>query len=304
MATSLFKQVAAYQGHKGGVYGLAVNTLQQKIYTAGSDSFIVEWDLDGTDGKLIARANGIVYRLSYINAGHLLLAGNSLGGVHVIDTKNNAEIRLLKPFEKEIFCIAWFQETETCAVASADGQVIFYNRQFEPLAHIRISNAKIRSMVYHAGTQLYYAGTAEGKIIAINASRYKVVQEVQAHRPGWSVNCMCVSADNSMLISGGRDAMLNSFDLTTGLTPVLKIPAHNYAIYSVEPSPNKKYLLTASRDKTVKVWDADTMHVIQRLEPVGDKAHSYSINCAAWIDGRHLVCAGDAREIYIFDCAE
>lgn len=300
MPPTMFTQIQACQGHKGSIYGMAVDRLQKKIFTAGSDSFIVEWAPNAEDGKLMARANGIVYSLSYIEWDGLLIAGNSEGAVHVIDTKNNSEIRLLKPFDKEVFCTIWIEATSTLAIGSADGQVIFYNKEFEPLSLIKISNAKIRSLVYESNTHQYYVGTAEGKIIAVDASEYKVKQEVQAHQQGWSVNCLCLLADEAVLVSGGRDAMLNSFDLKNGLAPLQKIPAHNYAIYSLQLSPDNKKLLTASRDKTVKVWDAHTLQVLQRMIPAGSRAHSYSINCAMWIDNHHLACVGDAREVYFF----
>ena len=77
----------------------------------------------------------------------------------------------------------------------------------------------------------------------------------------------------------------------------MSIPAHNYAIYEIGFDPTGKYFATASRDKTVKIWDYNSMGVIERLAGNDGKGHINSVNTLLWMKNGTLLTAGDDRAI-------
>jgi WD40 repeat protein len=56
---------------------------------------------------------------------------------------------------------------------------------------------------------------------------------------------------------------------------------------------------TASRDKTLKIWDVATQEIIQRIEQTNE-GHLNSVNTLLWMDDNTLVSAGDDRSINIW----
>jgi len=63
------------------------------------------------------------------------------------------------------------------------------------------------------------------------------------------------SPDGKFLLTGGRDAHLNIWQ-TDSYELIKSIPAHNWAIYDIVFNPDTTLFATASRDKTIKIWDA------------------------------------------------
>jgi len=89
---------------------------------------------------------------------------------------------------------------------------------------------------------------------------------------------------------------LKVFDLEN-FEEVKSIPAHNFAIYDIVFDPSGKYFATASRDKSVKIWDYELMSVLERLEGNDGKGHINSVNKLMWMQDGTLLSAGDDRAI-------
>ncbi|MEM9261488.1 MAG: hypothetical protein AAGA62_17745 [Bacteroidota bacterium] len=117
----------------------------------------------------------------------------------------------------------------------------------------------------------------------------------QANEP--SVFCVAFQPGFPRIISGGRDAQLRFFDLAYSRLPAANITAHLSTINDLAFDPTGRYLATASRDKTVKLWEVDTWQLLKFDEVVRDRGHVNSVNTLLWLDERTLITAGDDRRI-------
>jgi WD40 repeat protein len=110
-----------------------------------------------------------------------------------------------------------------------------------------------------------------------------------------SVNAAAFHPTENILLSGSRDAHLRIWDTTIWKT-IDSVPAHNYAIYSICYSADRKVFFTASRDKSIKVWNADNFSFLQKADKLNSDGHQHSVNKIISFD-KWLISCGDDKKI-------
>lgn len=80
--------------------------------------------------------------------------------------------------------------------------------------------------------------------------------------------------------------------------PKLVLPVgHTKTIYSAQFSPDSKYVVTASKDKTAKMWESSSGKLLYSLE-----GFDYSVNSAQFSpDGKNIVTASSDKTIKIWE---
>jgi WD repeat-containing protein 61 len=287
-----------FTGHQGSIYALAQSKDSTAFYTGAGDKIVAQWDLNQLgDGNLIAKATDSIYCLLLLPAQNRLLIGQGSGGVHVVHLEANKEERLLKLHDQAVFCIAQSDKHGLLFTLGGDGIVCVLNDlTFEVIRRIRLSEKKLRSMIINKEEDRAFIGCGDGSIVEFSIPSFEIAHRFQAHGVDFSVNALCFSPDESKVLSGSRDAHLNIFQ-ADNYELISSIPAHNYAIYDIAFDPTGNYFATASRDKTVKIWDANTWSVLERLEGNDGKGHINSVNKLLWLNDGTLLSAGDDRAV-------
>jgi len=285
-------------GHTSGVYDLI--KLSDKIFlSASGDRLVVSWNIDQPEqGNLIARASDSIYSICYLEGKNELLIGQAKGEIHVIDLSNNQEKRLLKINDKGIFSIVENKSKSKVYVLGGDGVFsVLSSIDYSLIFKRKISTMKLRSVFFDEELNRTFVGCGEGMFYVFDDDTMEVTYSNQLSKQGFSVNAI-INYTDEILLCGGRDAHLRWVD-KKDYTVVNAIPAHNYAIYKISFSPDKKVFATASRDKILKIWDANTNQVIQRIEQSSD-GHLNSVNTLLWMDNNTLISAGDDRSINVW----
>ena len=84
---------------------------------------------------------------------------------------------------------------------------------------------------------------------------------------------------------------------------IAEIPAHNYVIYDIISMNDGHNFITASRDKTIKIWNTGNLSFLQRIDlKVG--GHRHSVNCLAKIAEDAFSSGSDDKRIIVWDKAE
>ena len=93
------------------------------------------------------------------------------------------------------------------------------------------------------------------------------------------VNCLAFNATGTTLATGGQDGILRFWDMTkkepgtpkTITAHEIAQPKQPQAIYSLVWLPDGKQIITASNDRSIKVWDVDGLKLVREIKPGADK---------------------------------
>lgn len=118
-----------------------------------------------------------------------------------------------------------------------------------------------------------------------------------------SVTC---NKDASLIYFGGIDNDLYGFDVRKPDQALLSLSGHREATTSVELSPDGSYLLSYSRDNTVRVWDAKPFSQREnrcvKIFVGGTHDAENHLLRASWAPNGARVAAGSAdRCVYVWD---
>lgn len=287
---------AEFAAHHGAVYTFCSGPDENHFFSAGSDRNVLLWDLKNSNNpNLVAKSPSIVLSLQYIPNKDLLLIGQAEGGIHVISLKEKKEIHYLKAQSNYLFKMLYIEEKEELISAAGDGTIAVWSlNTFDKLWQKEFSKKKLRALAFNRERDEICLGTGEGKLYFLNAKDYSIKTEMEAFRS--SINALCYW-DEHRLIIGEKDAYLTEVDVDT-FKQIQELPAHNWAIYDMVMLPGLNRLITASRDKTIKLWDSTSLQVLQRLEGRAMQAHSHSVNCLLWNEANQcLMSSGDDGKI-------
>ena len=120
------------------------------------------------------------------------------------------------------------------------------------------------------------------------------------------VPCLTVFIVASLLFSS------SVFSLEPPSEPILRLEtgAHAGRIYRLAADGEGKYVVSASMDKTVRIWEGKSGKLLSVLRPpIGDDMEGELYALALSPDGKTIACAGytgkdwGERSIYLFDIA-
>lgn len=290
------KQIHRFVGHSGAIYSLSSGLAAGTILSGSSDKFVAQWNLQTLNPEKFAlRLSSPVYAIKLLADEKILLIGTSSGMVHIIDLEKKEEIKVIQVFSVGIFDIK--TTNGKFFVASSDGHLAIGNlADYSITRIIKISNSKIRQL--DAYQNFLAVASGDGFIRVFDVGDFSLIHSWFAHN--LSANAVKF-LPNGNLLSGGRDAYLKLWNADNNFGLEKAIPAHNFAIYSIAIQPLGQMIATASRDKTVKIWNND-LTVLARLDKVKMDGHLNSVNVICWdaFTG-YLISAGDDRSIIVWD---
>ena len=294
--------IAAFAGHRSAVYALAPDGDAHSFLSAGSDGTIVRWHVDQpADGAGIAQLPRPVFSMLAVD--DRVIAGLDDGAIHVLDTATKSEVRHLRLHGKGVFGLLPLQHRALIASAGGDGSVGLWQwPTMELLRQIPLCDAKVRGLALSGDGHWLAAGCNDGFVRVLDTAHFNELMTLNAHVRG--AYGVAFHPSKPVLLTGGRDGHLRAWRMPKVPIPseqgnwemVLDIPAHQGSIYHIAFSPDGKYIATASRDKTAKVWEAVSLEPIARLDRIAG-GHTHSVNSLLWLSDGTLLTAGDDKRI-------
>jgi len=279
---------AAFSGHQGAVYCVAPAMQDGFFLSGGSDTNVVEWDLsEKANPRIAARSAGVIYSLLALREKSLLFIGNNQGGIHVVDLLEKKEIHYWMTHQSGVFDLKWMPHSNEIWAAGADGVLSIWNAEtLENKALLKISDQKIRKIEMAPHHSIAALACSDGCIYLLNENHSLETLNPQAD----AVNAIAFSPNGNYLLSGTKNAHLQVWDWPNRKC-MEQIPAHNFALYGIQFTGDGRHFITISRDKTIKLWDAETFSVLQRIDKETG-GHINSVNSGFWDEHSGMFISG------------
>jgi len=298
-----FNQIASLIEHKAAVYALCEGAETHEIFSAGSDRHVIKWNLKSLKAEaVVAKSPTTIISLAYLKKWNYILIGQVEGGVHIIDLNKGEEFRYLKVHKGYIFDILFIEEKEELVFSSGDGSISIWSvPDFKLLFQQQLTENKIRRMDYSIHRNELAVGLGDGRLAYLSLEDWRVLG--YSNRYSSAINSLSYHSNASYILAGEKNAQLHQIHFNESAEDE-KLAAHYWAIYDIafDPSSNGQLFATASRDKTIKIWDAHTLKVLKRFEGFADKGHTHSVNSLLWAKyNNYLISAGDDKSLKIWN---
>uniref|UniRef100_A0A182P7K7 Small-subunit processome Utp12 domain-containing protein n=1 Tax=Anopheles epiroticus TaxID=199890 RepID=A0A182P7K7_9DIPT len=191
----------------------------------------------------------------------------------------------------------YHRQLRIMVVAFSCGSFYLYELPDVNLIHsLSISEASIGSVTFNdTGDWLALGVSSLGQLLVWEWQSEQYIMKQQEHSQG--MNCLSYAPDGHQLVTGGQDGKVKLWNVTSGFC-VVTFSEHTSSVMAVEFSRNKKFLVSASLDGTVRAYDViryRNFRTFTSPEPV--QFASVAVDFSG-----ELVAAGgqDSFEIYIW----
>ncbi|MCS6917137.1 MAG: hypothetical protein RMK52_03685 [Chitinophagales bacterium] len=282
-------------GHRGSVYALAAGG-EGEFFSAGSDGLLLGWQQHGQPRR-VSSFPVQIFSLCYLSGANHLLAGSMHGEVFVADAQTGSLLHQLNLHTDSVFRIAHFQDRiytvskdGTVTVLSADGR-------YTELHRWKPGRQALRSLAAHSHCPLAIGG-ADGQILLFDRLTGQIRATLSG--PQATVFCLTYDSEGQRLYAGSRDARLYVFNPFSGAVQQ-QINAHMFTINDLKLIYDDAWLVTASRDKSIRIWNTQNLELKLSLKAESNGGHSHSVNALLWMpQWQELISAGDDRVIRVW----
>lgn len=285
----MFVLNSEYKLHDAPVYGLAIS--ENITFTAAADKTVKSIDLlSGVIQPFTVRSEVSPISLWVISP-ELLAIGYLNGEFYLINPRTRESLFEYHFIGEGVFSLYAFNDLELYIGLGSGRLAILDFVHMDWIYLEQVSTDKIRTMVYDAHSHCCYIGSKDGDLLAFDVAKYAVNGRWHAHDGG--VNSLLFTSTNR-LISGGKDGHIRVWN---DQECAHAIPAHRGVIYGLIEVGG--HLVSCSRDKSIKVWDSETLKPLQKII-----FHRQSVNQVVQQNAYSFVTASDDHRIAHWGYAE
>ena len=283
VVTALETREGAFEyAHIAGACDVARGAVdgRKKIVTCGADSFVIVRDAETGE----VEQNFDDAHADCVNAcaaspcGTLAATASSDYSVKLFSLEKKAFEANVTRFSLPVHCVAWSADGKYVAAGGEDAEVKVIKMEDKTVLHVfPCQRSKCIKSVAFDPRGDYLAATDENGMVVVwllkPTSEDEEAGDVKLHATeaplatGESplLNAVAWRPDGQILAVPGRENDVTFFERGTFKQIEWELKGHTDAISLIRWSPNGKYLVTASADKSVIVWDVKKKLAIAKM---------------------------------------
>jgi WD40 repeat protein len=285
--------VKVLEGHEHPVYALSNSQKEHIIFSGGGEAAVVEWSLKTMSPiKVMYKSPGSIYYLHSPIEFPYLISGDRAGVLTIFDFISQKIIHQKQISKSAIFNIKNIQHN--LFIATEEGSLISFDlNNLSKTAELKLSNLSLRTISIN-NNHLYVAGK-DLLIHQVKLDDFSIEKQWQAHE--MPVFSSVYDRINQQLITGARDAQIK-FWFTENNN---NLAAHYFAVNDLQISNDDRYLISASMDKTIKVWDLESRNLVAIADAQKNMGHTKSVNRLAISKFEdYIVSASDDKNLMVW----
>jgi WD repeat-containing protein 61 len=307
------EKIAQLTGHQAAVFAVGEGRTPQHIISGAGEGWLVEWDLATPDvGRLLAKVERNIFSLQFIKHQNRIVVGDMDGGVRFVDLNNPERTINIKHHSKGCFDIRLFENQ--LFTIGGEGTITRWSvEESRSLESLQLSTKSLRSLDVCIEKRELAIGASDGNVYFLDMDTFDVKKTIKTAHIN-SIFAVRYTPDGTHLLTGGRDAFLKLWNINSKEnTPVFEAPAHLFTLNSIAFHPtNPAIFATASRDRTIKIWQVDSLNDLQTsnfkllkvIDTIRLGCHIRSVNRLFWSPfGDYLVSVSDDRSLMVWAIA-
>jgi WD40 repeat protein len=297
------EKIAQLTGHQAAVFAIGKGRTPQHVISGGGDGWLVEWDLATPDlGRLLAKVERNIFSLQFLKNQNRIVVGDMDGGVRFVDLNQPEKTLNIKHHSKGCFDSQIFDNQ--LFTIGGEGTITRWSvAESRSLESLQLSAKSLRSLDMCIEKREIAVGASDGNVYFLDLDTFELRQTIKVAHTN-SVFSVRYTPDGKYLVTGGRDAFLKLWSLEAPQYFLLfEVPAHLFTVNSIAFHPsNPTIFATASRDRTIKIWEIQGTTLILRkvIDTIRHGCHIRSVNRLFWSTfNDYLISVSDDRSVIV-----
>ena len=228
-----------------------------------------------------------IYHLESLGDGKSFCSSGAEGLVVTWSVDEPDQGHLLARVNGSVYCMAYSRKSDLLLVGQNNsGLHAIHVRQKKLVMSAALGEVAIFSIVINGDK--VFLGTGEGELVILSLENLKILDRIKLSSK--SLRTISMNPNTGHLALGFSDFHIRYFD-PESMSLICDWEAHQGSVFTLQFSPDGRYLLSGSRDARINRW------LVQKdFEPAGTvAAHLFAINHIAYSpDGEHfLTCSMD-----------
>ena len=290
----------AVKVHKDRIVSLAVSPLNDKLYSAGKNQCVFQWDIETQDLNNIFpvfEKPVALVKVTSDGTGILIACGEN---IQVMDIKSSNTLSLFSNHEANVIAMAITADGRF-ALSSDDTGCFYLWRLLtgEVMADFTDKNNTVTTIALTPDGRFALTGQRNNNEVLIwDMTTGKIISELQAHQN--IVTDIAVTSDGRYFVSASADATIRLWQVQSSRKKSIRIiSGHTQRINQIAIDYQRKIVISVSDDKSLRVWDIHSGECLFSFENMNVSVTSVIIS----MDGRYAF-SGDARGMLNIWCLD